>query len=234
MRRHEIAATLAVAMLCAPAAARAQTADPAAGAKIAENGSASGAPACSSCHGDHGEGQPESGFPRLAGQVAAFLVHQLDSFADGKRPNPIMAPIATALSPQQRVDVSAHFETFQAVSPPTPPQDAKAAARGYELAATGDWPRGLPACSQCHGLKGEGVGAAFPMISGQNALYIETQLKAWRAGERKDDPMGLMRAVASKLSDEDIAAVAGFYAGAAVWAGQPSPSASRASTEKKP
>ena len=234
MRRHAVAATVALAMSggegLATARGAAVVADPAAGAKIAERGSARGAPACSSCHGDEGEGDPVAGFPRLAGQVAAFLVHQLDAFADGQRPNPVMAPIAAALTPQQRADVSAHFEAFQAVSPPTPPQPAQAAARGYALAAYGDWPRGLPACSQCHGLKGEGVGAAFPMISGQNALYIESQLKAWRSGARRDDPMGLMRAVAAKLSDGDIAAVAGFYAGAAVWAGQPS----AAAAEKKP
>jgi cytochrome c553 len=79
-------------------------------------------------------------------------------------------------------------------------QDAKA---GEQKAAM---------CIGCHGLPG--FQHSFPevhkvpMISGQNAKYIEASLQAYKKGDRKHPTM---RAIAESLSDKDMADLAAFY-----------------------
>lgn len=181
------------------------------GAAIAANG-ASGAPACASCHGAHGEGTPDSGFPRLAGLDTAYLVHQLASFIEGSRKNNTMQPIAKALTPEQRQAVAAFYAGQQIAATNAEKPDATLVARGSELAVNGDWSHGVPGCGQCHGPSGQGVGTAFPRLAGQGASYIESQLAAWKAGTRSNDPQHLMSGIARKLSDDDVKAVAAYYA----------------------
>ena len=69
------------------------------------------------------------------------------------------------------------------------------------------------ACSGCHAPNGAGMPAQYPRLAGQHAGYIEAQLKSFRAGERANDPNRMMRAIAAKLSDREIAAVAEYIAG---------------------
>lgn len=183
------------------------------GGEIARNGTQTGAPACAACHGDDGGGSVDGGFPRLAGLAAGYLTHELDSFGDGSRENETMAPIAQALTSDERRAVAAYYAGLPA------PQAAEASApdgvlssRGRNLAETGDWSRGVPACGQCHGPAGEGVGAAFPALAGQPAAYLLAQLSAWKARTRHNDPLGLMKGIADKLSDQDGAAVSAYYA----------------------
>ena len=56
--------------------------------------------ACMGCHGPSGSGIPPA-FPRLSGQHASYIESQLLAFKSGARSNPIMNPIAFALSEQQ-------------------------------------------------------------------------------------------------------------------------------------
>ncbi len=85
-------------------------------------------------------------------------------------------------------------------------------AAGEALARHGRWSQGLPACAQCHGPEGLGVGASFPQIAGQPAAYIANQLRAWQQGSRADDPLGLMHGVALRLAAGDVDSVAAYYA----------------------
>lgn len=68
----------------------------------------------------------------------------------------------------------------------------------------------MPACFACHGIAGEGVPPHFPALAGQPMAYTQTQLNAWRAAQRTNDPLGLMQAVAEKMSDAEIAAVSRY------------------------
>ncbi|HAD47559.1 MAG TPA: cytochrome c4, partial [Idiomarina sp.] len=71
-----------------------------------------------------------------------------------------------------------------------------------------------PSCAGCHGPKGNGMGlAAFPDISGQYPAYIKSQLKMFRSGERANDPNGMMRGVAEKMTDEEIELMAEYLHG---------------------
>lgn len=202
---------LATLLLGAASASFAATPDATAGARIASTGVPGGAPACASCHGAQGQGGGT--FPHLAGTGAAYLQEQLDAFAAGTRKNAIMQPIAQALTPEQRAQVAA----FYAGLPPTVHGTDRVVTQpsdtGPWLATRGRWADNLPACAQCHGPGGSGVGANFPPLAGQPASYIAQQLKAWQDGSRPAGPLGLMQVIARKLKDADVQAVSDYYAG---------------------
>jgi cytochrome c553 len=207
-RQRTLGAALALLLTTASGAAVAANGD-----DIAHNGKGDAVPACSACHGEHGEGQPDAGFPRLAGLNAGYIVHELASFADKTRKNETMAPIASGLTGVDRQAVAAYFASL---NPPvaasgTPPDKALIAAGG-EIAQRGAWSKGVPACALCHGTAGLGVGATFPRLAGQSQTYIANQLDAWRKGERANDPLHLMAGVAGKLDDNQVKAVAAYYA----------------------
>lgn len=183
------------------------------GSTIVSNGTAAGAPACSSCHGAHGEGDPESGFPRLAGLKPGYIMHQLAAFADGSRQSDVMVDIAKALTPEEREAVANFYaeQEIQAAKAAEAP-DTKLVERGKHLAHIGNWSQGVPGCSLCHAANGHGVGQDFPPLAGQSAAYIESQLAAWKDGKRTNDPLHLMGGIAKKLSDDDVKAAAAYYA----------------------
>lgn len=182
------------------------------GRDVAANGNNNGAPPCSACHGEQGEGRPDAAYPRLAGIDAKYLLQQLNDFADKSRDNEVMHPIAKSLSPDERAAVASFFaESIAPIAPEPKKPDDKVVAAGAALALRGDWSKGLPGCGQCHGPAGQGVGV-FPKLAGQNVAYITNELKAWKTGKRSNDPMHLMTGVVSKLDEGQIAAVAAYYA----------------------
>jgi cytochrome c553 len=92
---------------------------------------------------------------------------------------------------------------------PADPEDA-----AEWLANRGDWAEDsmIPACNQCHGPNGQGVGDVFPPLAGQHAGYLAAQLEAWRAGSRHNDPNQLMVGVAERLDEAQIVMIADYYA----------------------
>ena len=63
---------------------------------------------CGACHGMTGNSiNPE--WPNLAGQPEAYVVAQLKAFKEGQRVNPLMTPMADALTEQDMQDLGAHF-----------------------------------------------------------------------------------------------------------------------------
>ncbi|MBB3142092.1 c-type cytochrome [Halomonas organivorans] len=171
---------------------------------------------CTACHQADGMGmampQGES-WPRLAGLPAAYIAKQLHDFKAGRRENATMMPFANMLDDQQIVDVAAYYA--QLAPWPSLPDDYRAADPGKSaewLAERGDWSRTVPGCNQCHGPNGQGVGSHFPPLAGQHAGYLAAQLEGWREGRRRNDPNGLMRGVAERLSDDEIASIADYYA----------------------
>jgi cytochrome c553 len=183
------------------------------GRALAMNGNGKGALPCAACHGAQGEGQPSAGFPRLDGLSGVYIRQQLDDFADGKRTNDIMRPIASALSPDERQAVATFYAGQTAAKAAEAAKaDEATISRGAALAAHGDWSKGLPGCNQCHGPDGEGVAGTFPKLAAQNAKYLAGQLKDWQLGKRANDPLHLMTTISAKLDDGEIAAVAAYYA----------------------
>jgi cytochrome c553 len=205
------AARLVIVLLGCGMAAQASAQD---AATIATQGNGNGAAPCQTCHAPNGSGLAAAGFPRLAGLDATYLLHQLDAFADSRRENPVMKLQASALTEPQREAVATYFSRMPPVAMPamaTAPF-ADPDHLGETLATRGRWSKQVPACEQCHGPGGVGVGPDFPPLAGQSATYLATQLKAFREGSRHNDPLGLMRHVAQPLSDQDIDAVAHWFA----------------------
>lgn len=65
------------------------------------------------------------------------------------------------------------------------------------------------ACQTCHGIDGIAKIPIAPHIAGENQIYLETQLKAFRSGKREHE---IMSVIASQLSDEDISDISAWYA----------------------
>lgn len=182
-------------------------------AAIARQGNGKGALACATCHGVDGGGQAAAGFPRLAGLDAAYLERQLDSYANGTRSGPVMAPMANALSQDERHALAGYYSRLS-----IPTAAANGASKpgddplGKELAMRGRWSKQVPACIACHGPQGVGVGADFPPLAGQPATYIANQLRDWQAGTRKNDPLDMMRRISVALEAPDVTAVSEWFA----------------------
>jgi cytochrome c553 len=170
---------------------------------------------CAACHGADGNSVIAIN-PKLAGQLPEYIAKQLANFksAQGKkaeRENAVMAGMTVNLSPMDIGNLAAYFSSQKA---------AQGVARNKELAELGQkiWrggiaERGIPACASCHGVTGAGMPAQYPRLAGQHAEYTEVQLKAFRVGQRANDPNNMMRMTAAKLSDREIQAVADYAAG---------------------
>ena len=64
------------------------------------------------------------------------------------------------------------------------------------------------ACAACHGAAGISANGMWPNLAGQKEIYLISQLKAFRDGQRKNPMMAPM---AAGLSDDDIANLAAYY-----------------------
>jgi len=178
-----------------------------------QGGANAAAMACVTCHGVNAEGLPAAGFPRIGGLPADYLRKQLADYASGTRTNPIMQPIASALSPEEIHQVT---QTLMVKPWPGVARIGRAAAvqsLGETVALRGAWERNIPECVACHGPGGAGVGSAFPPLAGQSTQYLSSQLNAWRQGARKNDPNDLMGHIARSMTDAEVLAVSAYFAG---------------------
>ena len=73
------------------------------------------------------------------------------------------------------------------------------------------------ACQACHGMDGLSKVPDAPNIAGQNEAYLVAQLQAFKSGRRQNEAMSV---VAATLSDDDIAALAAYYAAIEVRVGR--------------
>jgi cytochrome c553 len=196
------AAWIGTLLACSLAAAPAEAGDAAAGAQKAA--------VCGACHGMTGASvNPE--WPNLAGQHESYIVAQLGLFKQGVRDNALMMPMAVALTEQDMQDLGAHFAAQAPAGLEADPSNWKA---GEKLYRGGDTARGLPACIACHGPQGKGNGPArYPALRSQHAVYTYAQLKAYADGRRKTPGGDMMPLIASKLTDEEMRALASYTQG---------------------
>ena len=170
---------------------------------------------CAACHGADGNSAIPAN-PVLAGQHADYAYKQLANFKSegGKppvRPSPVMTAIVAGLSQEDMANAAAFFRGQEAKSRPA--RDAELVKLGQQIYRGGILSRNVAACASCHGPNGAGVPAQFPRLAGQHAQYTSDQLRAFRAGQRANDPNRMMRMVATQLSDREIAAVAQYIQG---------------------
>jgi len=166
--------------------------------------------ACLACHGPNGNSLVPT-WPKLASQRPEYIVKQLTDFKSGERTNVQMSPQAKLIDVNDFQDIAAYFSSQQQ-KPGT--ADPALAEQGKRIFRGGNAATGVAACTGCHGPTGTGVGAAkFPRIAGQHAQYLDATLKGFRAGTRSNDPNGMMQGIASRMSDEEIAAVSQYLQG---------------------
>jgi cytochrome c553 len=168
---------------------------------------------CATCHGLDGI-SAMARFPKLAGQRAAYIVKEVRDFRDGRRSNDggQMQASASDIDDDDLAKTAAYFASL----PPLLPmgrsrRTGKEWRRGAKLYQDGDAASGIASCGSCHD-NAESARPDAPLLKAQHAAYLAKQLSDWRSGERRNDLSQTMPAVAVKLSDRDISALATFLA----------------------
>jgi cytochrome c553 len=205
MKFTKLTAALLLAAACSLAAAAndvkaAFKADPAKGQTLA-------AP-CLACHmADGTRGSPAN--PILQGQHPEYIVKQLQEFKSGKRKNAIMSGMVATLSDDDMKQLAAFYGSKTAK--PGFAKSKDTLALGEKIYRGGILERQVPACSGCHTPSGAGMPAQYPRVGSQHGDYTEAQLIAFRAGTRANSAQ--MTAIAGKMNDREIKAVADYIAG---------------------
>jgi cytochrome c553 len=176
----------------------------------AAKGATAATTVCAACHAADGNSVMAAN-PRLAGQHPEYLAKQLANFKSGDRKNPVMTGMAATLTDEDVANVSAYFAAQKAKGGAA--KSNGPGSLGEKIYKGGVAGSGVPACASCHSPNGAGIPVQFPRLAGQHAEYTVNQLKAFRAGERANDAASMMRMVAAKMTDAEMAAVADYIQG---------------------
>jgi cytochrome c553 len=201
--KNWIVATLGVLTILISYGTSLAAGDPAAGKEKSAS--------CAACHGADGNSvNPE--WPKLAGQHAGYIVKQLTYFKDGERVNETMKGMASNLTEQDREDLAAYFSSQKVKIGVADPSLVEL---GQKIYRSGNASSGIAPCMGCHGPDGAGNPAAnYPALRGQNAKYVENQLRGFASGQRQNEnAKKMMQILASRMTDREIRAVASYIQG---------------------
>ena len=167
---------------------------------------------CGACHGADGNSASPV-WPNLAGQNAPYILAQLRAFKDGTRQDPLMSGQAMMLTDEDMANLAVYFESMPAAAQSV--ADAKLLVRGEALYRGGKKKDEASACLACHGPTGRGNPAAkYPALNGQHAAYTTKQLNDYASATRTTDgKTQVMRDIAAKLDEKDIAALSSYIQG---------------------
>jgi len=170
--------------------------------------------ACAICHGKSGEGTgARDYYPRLAGKPARYLYTQLVNFREGRRKYPQMVYLLRYMPDDYLREIADYYAKL---SPPYPPPSRapskREADRGETLAMKGDPDKKIPACAACHGQALNGLQPAIPGLLGLHTDYVAAQLGGWKTKTRVATAPDCMAEIVSRMSGDDIAAVAKWLA----------------------
>lgn len=147
---------------------------------------------CATCHGRDGVAKIPIA-PHIGGEPAAYLAAQLRAFRSGAREHEMMNVVAKTLDDQRIADISAYYA---ALIPEATPAKARPGRNAPED------------CTGCHGEDGLSVVEDAPNLAGENVIYIMTQLKAFRTGQREHE---VMSEIAKSFSDPALFEAAEWY-----------------------
>jgi cytochrome c553 len=172
---------------------------------------------CAHCHGVDGRGGGTTAFPRLDLQTEAYLLDQLEAYAQGRRASGYMQAATAELTPRELAWLAGHY----AAGPPpsSPPVTAhdrvsdRSHREGEALFLRGAPEQGLPACESCHGRDAARRDRAYPALLGQHASYTANQLRLYKEGARSaTESARLMATIAGRMTDRQMQAVAAYLA----------------------
>lgn len=188
---------------------------PAVLAKVAQadvkKGEEVAADVCVACHNPNGMSADPTTMPSVAGQPARAIYKQLWDMKNGTRMNEAMQPIVAELTDAQITDIAAYYSQLKPRYYDIRFGDFESPAI-LKLVNEGDSSRALPACRSCHDARSGGPIDA-PNLVGQYPQYLEAQLRAFVAGDRRNDVFARMRIIARRLTPEEAAALAKYYDG---------------------
>ena len=167
---------------------------------------------CVTCHGQSGQGTSSGYFPRIAGKPAGYLYNQLVAFRDGTRKYAPMNYLVAGLPDPYLHEIAEHFAKQRPAyaAKESAAVDAPTLARGGLLATVGDSAKQIPACIACHGAGLTGMQPGIPGLVGLRPTYIVAQPTRWRVGDRHAADPDCMKRIATRLSEDDVAAVAAW------------------------
>jgi cytochrome c553 len=193
----------------AAAAAAPAKADAAKGGTLYDTGDAARSlPACVSCHGAAGNSTIAAN-PKLAGQIPEYVHKQLVDFTGPDRNQPVMTTYAKMLTDAEKKDVAAYLAAQK--QKPGAAKNKDTLDLGRKIYRGGIADKGVAACASCHGATGAGLPIQYPRLAGQQQDYTTAQLVAFRSGARKNSLQ--MSALAKRMSDDEMKAVADYIAG---------------------
>jgi cytochrome c553 len=201
--KNWIVVTLGLLTICLSCSTSWAMGDPAAGKEKSAS--------CAACHGADGNSvNPE--WPKLAGQHQGYLVKQLTYFKDGERVNETMKGMASNLTEQDREDLAAYYSSQKVKIGAADPSLVEF---GQKIYRSGNASSGVAPCMGCHGPNGAGNPASlYPALRGQNAQYVENQLRGFASGQRhNENAKKMMQILASRMTDREIRAVASYIQG---------------------
>jgi len=161
---------------------------------------------CGGCHNPDGNSViPEN--PKLSGLHVKYLARQLEDFKSGDRASPVMSTIIPMVHESEFKALAKYFSEQKRL--PGTSDKVDLLEKGKQIYEEGVLATAAPACGGCHGADGAG-NDKFPRLNGQNPAYVVQQLQNFKTGARTNDPKAVMRAVAKRLNDEEINAVAEY------------------------
>lgn len=166
---------------------------------------------CAACHGTDGNSSAAEN-PKLAGQNASYLVKQMLDIKEGRREVALMAGMLDDMSEADLEDIAAFYSEQEITLEGADPDLVE---QGRQIYRSGIAELGVAACSACHSPTGSGnAQAGFPALGGQHAAYVDSQMRAFRSGERDNDGRAaMMRGVSERLTDGEIEALASYISG---------------------
>lgn len=164
---------------------------------------------CAACHGADGNG-PVPAFPRLAGLQREYIAKQLADYMNGRRRSEVMGPVVADLTAADVEPLAAHYSAQKPASGTV--EDRALAETGRKIFVDGNPDTGVPACMGCH-LEGGRGNPRFPRLAGQHREYTLQQMQQFHSGTRTNDRGRVMRALAERMSEAEMKAVAEYIAG---------------------
>jgi cytochrome c553 len=157
---------------------------------------------CTGCHGENGISQTEN-IPSLAAEPDQYLQWQLVFFRAGARKNEQMQPIVEQITNEDIRDLGAYFAAL--APPPKTPDDNPDLSKKGAQAAVGR------RCASCHTDSFAGT-KAVARLADQREEYLVKALHDYKSGLRSGGAGAAMADVAYPLSDEEIEALAHYFA----------------------
>lgn len=158
---------------------------------------------CAGCHGTLGVSKGAA--PSIAGLPKQYFIDTMNAYKADARASTIMGRLARGYDDAQ-IEAMADFFSKQPWTAAAQDVDAGMVEKGAAL-------HNQKFCSGCHGPTGTSPQANIPNLAGQYAGYLHGQMQDYADPNVAVPATAMaMRPMFSGLSDEDLHALAAFYA----------------------